>query len=293
MASKSEMARETGLSFPTVTRIVDTLCQSGEVVELGQRDSSGGRPSVVYGLNARFSLFLLIRIDGSEIFWSVMDLAEETLEAGKLLAESGLIEALDELIRQREREYPAVKAISVGFAGMVADGTVVESYLSAEVRGINFLKHFKNLTDTPVQVHNDMNLIALGGWYRSKEKPSSSVSLYLGKATVGAGLVLGGEVWTGAADFAGELGFLPFQKSEINDFLEYYVMLIRTYAVILNPERIVLYENPYIRGRGDEIRKRCAQCLPEKGMPEIGISDEYETDYETGLYAMAKKIMEG
>lgn len=302
MASKSEMTRETGLSFPTVTRIVDALCEDGELVELGRGESTGGRPSAFYGRNTRYTLFLLIRIEGKEISWSVRDLAEQAVEDGKILTESGLVETLDALILQTEEKYPAVKAISIGIAAMVADGMVVESYASAEMKGVDLLKHFRNLTDTPVQVHNDMNLIALGGWHRSKIKPSSSVALYLGKPCMGAGIVVGGEVWPGVTNFAGELGFLPIQQpdgldtdmqADAETVMEYYTALIRIYASVLNPQRVVLYENSIIKGNIDEIRRRCAGYLPEKGMPEIEVSDAYETDYEKGLYAAAGKIMEG
>lgn len=299
-ASKSEMTRETGLSFPTVTRIVDALCESGELIELGQGDSTGGRPSARYGLNFRFSLFLLIRIEGMELSWSIKDLAEEAVEEGNSLAGHGMIEKLDELIRMKEKEYPSIKAISIGIAGMVTDGMVVDSYTSEEMKGINLLTHFKNLTDTPVQLQNDMNLTALGGWWRSKERPTSSVAIYLGKTCFGAGIVLGGEVWAGACDFAGELGYLPsfgqelFRmdgKPKVNEITEHYITLIRIYVSVINPEQIILYENSYIKGEMDEIRKRCVQCLPEKAVPGIELSDNYKADYEKGLYAMARKIM--
>lgn len=301
-ATKSEMVRETGLSFPTITRIVDSLCETGELEDLGQGDSTGGRPSSVYGLNVSFSLFLLIQIEGREISWCVMNLAEQMLDDGKIELIGDLVETLDELICKKEQEYPALRAISIGIAGMVTDGTVVESFAYAELKGLNLPIHFKNLTDLPVEVHNDMDLIALGRWFQIKEKPISSVAIYLGKCGFGAGIILRGEVWRGNGGFAGELGFLPFLEQGTScikhgfsamDVVEYYTRLIQIYAVILNPEQIVLYQNPFIKGRMDEIRQSCCRCIPEKGMPNIELSDDYETDYKKGLYAAAKNLKEG
>lgn len=41
--SKNELARRTGLSFPTVSRIVDDLVEAGEAKETGTAASTGGR----------------------------------------------------------------------------------------------------------------------------------------------------------------------------------------------------------------------------------------------------------
>lgn len=299
-AAKSEIARETGLSFPTVTRIVDAFCDSGEFLELRQGDSTGGRPSSVYGLNPGFSMCLLIGVEGSRLLWYVADLLETVVDSGQITFESGLLEHLDELIRKKQEEYPALKAISIGIAGVVHEGTVVESYAYTDMKGIDMPLHFRNLTDLPVEVNNDINLMALGQWYGCKEKPSSSVSILLGKGGFGAGVILNGEVLRGSSNFAGEVGFLPFPEQKMicaetqspgMDVVEYYARLIQVYAAILNPEQVVLYSNVYIANRVDEVRQSCYRYLPEKGIPYIKLSEQFQEDYEKGLYAIASRMM--
>ena len=54
-ASKSQIARELGLSFPTVGRLIDELCSDGELTGQGAGSSTGGRCACIYELNPLFS----------------------------------------------------------------------------------------------------------------------------------------------------------------------------------------------------------------------------------------------
>lgn len=299
-ASKSEIARETGLSFPTVTRIMDDLCASGEMMDQGQGCSTGGRCANVYSLNPQFSLCLLIQIEGKRVKWVTKDLDGNVITQDMFSLEHSLLERLDHLVSTLETAYPNLKAIVIGIAAMVKGGTIEETIGFPNIKGVDLLHHFKNLTNLPVQIHNDMNLIALGQWYMSKHKVKSSVCIYLGDCGIGAGVILGGEVWYGAGGFSGELDYLPFlgksltlveNNFKIMDVVDYYARLIQIYTVVINPEQVILYNNPYIRGKIDEIRLKCCEYLPQNVVPHIEASDHFQLDYENGLFAKAKKIM--
>ena len=62
--SKNELARRTGLSFPTVSRIVDDLVEAGEAKETGTAASTGGRCAKQYALDPAYRLFLCLRLEG-------------------------------------------------------------------------------------------------------------------------------------------------------------------------------------------------------------------------------------
>jgi hypothetical protein len=299
-ASKSEIARETGLSFPTVTRIMDGLCASGEIIDNGQGNSTGGRCASIYSLNPRYSLCLLIQIEGKKVKWVIKDLEGIVVTMDEFSFEKGLLEGLDNLINKLEKDYPVLKAIVIGIAAMVKGGTVEEATGFKDIKGVDIPLHFRNLTNIPVQIHNDMNLIALGQWYQSKQKAKSSVSIYLGENGLGAGMIIDGEVWCGATDFAGELSYLPLYENtsvwqEENfhniDVVDYYTKLIQIYTIVFNPEQVILYNNIYISDKIDNIRRNCYKFLPSKVVPHIEVSKSYQSDYENGLYAKAKKMM--
>jgi predicted NBD/HSP70 family sugar kinase len=299
-ASKSEIARETGLSFPTVTRIMDALCTTGELFDSGQGNSTGGRCASVYSINSRYSLCLLVQIEGKKVKWVIKDLEGNVVTLNQFMFVSGLLEQLDNLINTLEMDFPALKAIVIGIAAMVKGGTVEEATGFTDIKGVDIPLHFKNLTKIPVQIHNDANLIALGQWYQSKQKAKSTVSIYLGENGLGAGMIIDGEVWRGASDFAGELSYLPLYENtsvwlEENfhdiDVVDYYTKLIQIYTIVFNPEQVILYNNIYISDKIDNIRRNCYKYLPSKVVPHIEVSKNYQSDYEYGLYAKAEKMM--
>jgi len=84
---------------------------------------------------------------------------------------------------------------------------------------------------------------------RCKELPQSTVCIYLGRSGIGAGISIGVNVWQGASEFAGELHYLPINENleyavilfKGVDMVIYYGKIIRSYAALLNPERVVLY----------------------------------------------------
>ena len=61
--SKNELAHRTGLSFPTVGRIVDDMVSSGEAAASGEAASTGGRCATPSRCKAWIFLWL-IRISG-------------------------------------------------------------------------------------------------------------------------------------------------------------------------------------------------------------------------------------
>ena len=61
--SKNELARQTGLSFPTVGRIIDDMVERGEAREAGVAASTGGRCAMRYELDMHYRLFLCLRLE--------------------------------------------------------------------------------------------------------------------------------------------------------------------------------------------------------------------------------------
>ncbi len=299
-SSKSELANSTNLSFPTVTRLLDELCSIGEVQATGQTESTGGRNADLYMLNPDYSMFLLIRMEGKSIYWIIKNLQAETIDCDSFEFTGSILERIDQLIVTLADKYPHLKAIVIGIAAMVSNGTIEETVLMEELKGIHLLLHFQNLTQIPVQLENDMNLLAYGQWYPCRERVHSSVCIYLGKCGFGAGIVLNGAVWKGHSSFAGELGYLPFLKDSnqilhaperYDDVLSYYVKIIQLYIILFNPSLITLYNNPSIDGKIHEIRTLCNKLLPSHALAQIELSDHFAEDYEVGMFATAQQMI--
>lgn len=298
--SKSEIARITGLSFPTVSRAVEDLISSGELIEKGHENSTGGRRAQIYSINPLFSVSLLLRLEGYELHWSINDLGCNCLDSGILPCKNRILHIIDTLIGRVQARYPQLGAIVIGVSGIVNQGIVTSFLGYEELRGVNLLAHFYNKFKIATAVENDIKTAAAGYWaHHENSSFSITVCIYLGQNGIGASTIMNGTVWRGASEFAGELHYLPISDNNLDyakygfngvDMVDYYGKIIRSYAALVNPSRIVLYENAYISEKIDDIRRNCSMNLPVNSIPQIELSSQFIEDYEKGLASIANSL---
>ena len=146
----------------------------------------------------------------------------------------------------------------------------------------------------------DMQVVAAGYAAQYTPAPKAAVCIYIGKLGAGAGIVLDGKVWGGAAGFTGELHYLPIEHNleyaqnhfAGADMSDYFTKVICSCAALINPDRVVLYADPRLADKALQICVSCAQALPELAMPVIELSRSFEQDYIRGLFTLAKKMEE-
>lgn len=298
--SKNELARRTGLSFPTVSRIVDDLVEAGEAKETGTAASTGGRCAKQYALDPAYRLFLCLRLEGRRLSWFVCDLNGTRLEQEEAESTNGILHDIDTLAMRVKARYPQLAAAAMGYDGPLQNGVAAGSVSHPELRGVSLQAHLEHSFGLPVAVERDMYLVSVGCCCRRKQAPKALVCVYLGRSGIGAGAAIGGKAFHGANGFAGELHYLPiknnleYAKSHFAgaDMVAYYMQVIRAYAALLNPDRVVLYDDPLISGKVERIRNACAQTLPPQALPVIELSREFTQDYEAGLCALALGLVE-
>ena len=254
---------------------------------------------MLYRLNPLHAVYLLLTIERGRLRWKLKDLDGRVLAQASRQGEGRLWEAIGETAQSIKELYPQLRAVVIGAAGMVSKGRLMLSEGDQELEGRDLEGFFSEKLEVPVRAVNDMNAAAAGCWIRTGMERGACVCLYLGGNGMGAGIVLDGRVWPGAADFAGELGFLPDMKGKLQPLSdafsargmqEVYRRIIQIYAVLLNPERIVLYTNPFLEGMMEELYEDCSRYLPEYAVPLLELSDSFERDYETGMMEIAGKM---
>jgi predicted NBD/HSP70 family sugar kinase len=217
-ASRSELARMTGLSRTTVATLVSDLQGRGLIVEQADaRQPSGrGRPPVLLRLDAAAGAALGLDFGHRHVRVALADLSstvlaerfvqldvdgapEEALDAAAELASSVLAEADVE----RSRVIGAGMALS---APIDSEKGVVGSTVLPGWAGIQAGEELSRRLEIAVELDNDANLGALAEVSFGAGRGFADVVYVMMSSGIGAGLVLGGRLYHGASGIAGELG---------------------------------------------------------------------------------------
>ncbi len=219
-ATRPNIAKDTGLSKPTVGQALLDLEQHGLVRTVGRTFAGPGRSAVVYEANPSAGYVLGIDIGRELVRIAVADLAGE------------VVAKLDE--RNRSRSANAlVRTVATGaeratrMAGLHRDDIVATAIGSPGVVN-TYSRSFGHVPNLPgwerkgllddleealgpgLVVENDANLAALGEYQAgAAQGVGTFVTLTVGTG-IGLGIVVGGKLFRGAHGAAGEIGYLPF-----------------------------------------------------------------------------------
>lgn len=222
-ATRPQIAKDTGLSKPTVGQALVDLERHNLVRPIGRTTAGPGRSAVVYEPNPAAGYVLGVDIGRERIRAAVADLGGSVVarvdERNRSRSASALVRTVTELASR-----------TVADAGIALTDVVVKVIGSPGVidQRSRVVRHAPNLPGWEsagvldglesslgpvVVVENDANLAALGEHVYGAAK---DVRVFV-CATVGTGVGMGicvdGVLFRGAHGAAGEVGFLPFGQS--------------------------------------------------------------------------------
>lgn len=212
--TRTEIGRLTGLSRTAVTARIAALAKHGLVIEREFAPSTGGRPAAYVSFNADAGVVLSAAIGRSRTRLAVCDLAGNILAAADIEQEPGL--GPDDLMPDVAKRLDALldghRDARIYGIGLSLPGTVdrqrgcsLDSPIMSGWDGVALPPYFAELTDAPVILDNDANVIALAE--RRGERQIFDDLLVLKASTgLGAGIIAGGVLQRGAVHAAGEFG---------------------------------------------------------------------------------------
>jgi predicted NBD/HSP70 family sugar kinase len=223
-ASRPAIARLTGLSQPTVNEIVGSLLQTGYLWEIrpdeGARGHRPGPKPRLVGFCADFGYVLGLDIGANKLLALVADL-EGHLVASERRPVAGLGDSKAVLKTAAAAVRCALKraGVSPGALMAAAVGTpgVVEQpsgrlRLAPQLPGWDGLplgQRIEELLGRPVLVDSEAHLALLAErWLGAIKGADDALYVQLGIG-VGAGILVGGQLYRGATGAAGEIGYLP------------------------------------------------------------------------------------
>jgi predicted NBD/HSP70 family sugar kinase len=215
--SRAVLAQRTGLTKATVANLVDSLIAQGVLLEGAPAAAGLGRPSRSLSFNPDGPVAIGVEINVDYTAVCRVDLTGRIRDQQRLAADNRTSSA-DQLLRGAaslcrplldDLARPAL-GVALAVPGVVsADGEVLRApnlpRLTGELIAAKLAKMLGVTDDLPIIVENEANLGALAQ-LRSAPGEGQDFVYVSGEIGVGAGLVVGGELFRGRNGFAGELG---------------------------------------------------------------------------------------
>ncbi len=227
-ASRADLARLTGLSRSTVSTLVSELQASGLVIDHAPPDDGRapqqGRPPTLLTLDRSAGLVLGIDFGHEQIHVAIADLSRTILaeRTHALDVDRSAASALDvavglsdEVIAAAGADGQRILGAGVGLSGPIdmAAGTVHTGKILPGWAGVRPADELAARLDLPVHLDNDANLGALAEVTLGAGIGARDAMYLMVSGGVGAGLILGGELYRGTGGTAGELGHVLVDES--------------------------------------------------------------------------------
>ncbi|MGJ7045577.1 ROK family transcriptional regulator [Thermoanaerobacterium thermosulfurigenes] len=210
--SRSEIAKITNLTPPTVTNIINKLLEDGLVKEDKLGESSGGRPPVILKINNE-AFDIIVIIIGTDIMEEYLLDAELTIRESKVdNIKKEDSESIFKLLFDRIRHLKDISKKEIAGIGIVVRGPVKSSegisVFSPNIgwRNVPIKDMIEKEFGIPTFVENDVRAMALGEFYNGIAKNVGNVVFLKVGHGIGSTIILDGKIYRGINDMAGEIG---------------------------------------------------------------------------------------
>ncbi len=221
--TRAKILQQTGLSAPTVTRIVESLVQMNLVQTDSIGLSGGGRPPQLVRFSSKENYVIGIDIDATLIRAALSNLAGEfifeihiptNVKDGfdeVMLQVGNMIEKLsDRACKKKFRLW----GVGIAVSGMVNKNSGIIEYSPIfNWKNVNICEALSKYTSLNITLGNVVDLVAVGELlYGVGKAYKNFICLNLGYG-IGAGIIIDGKLFSGTDGFAGEIGHIVVDKN--------------------------------------------------------------------------------
>ena len=219
---RGSIAKETGISAPTVLKIVNFMIENDLVLELGAREGAVGRKPQMLTLNPNALYTIGIVFEGGYIRAGLMNFCSELLHLITIPADSDFCrdarncipQIVQTLVEETGIDAAKLKGIGIGIPGPYDSNTNTVSYapLVGIHQPVNLDWLVEWLTETYhvyVVINNDVNMSVIGEYHARKMVDDDLMYINVGTG-LGAGIILDGKLRSGKNARCGEIGYMTF-----------------------------------------------------------------------------------
>jgi len=271
--SQVEIAACANLQPSTTSNLIRRLKQLGLVQTVGKRESGpqGGKKADLLALRPDYGYFGGIYVKEDEITFSVVDFSGRIVERRRVAVadertEEILGEIVDEIVSCSHR-YPTFHGTGIAVSSIVdLAGEIEESTHFGWSMPRILSEIHRRVPKHPVVVDNDANCAADWDLARDGQRYQNLIHLQVQTSpiTIGAGIVIAGEVYRGIRGAAGEL-LQPDISERSDDLVARIEETVRFVATFMDSEAV------YVAGELDAATvKRLSGWAEELGatMPQ-------------------------
>ncbi|MCF7824730.1 MAG: ROK family protein [Candidatus Marinimicrobia bacterium] len=227
--SRSDVAREMGVSKVIIGGIVKRLLETNILFEIGKGQSTtqGGRRPVMLEFNADAGLAIGIEVHLHRANILITNMNAEILHERAVKFQdnsnpeailSRIVKAIQRLVSDNEKIL-SILGVGLALPGLInyEDGSISTSHSLKSWEGFPIKKYFEDALDTTVYIENDVKAITLGEFHWGAGLDTKNVVyIWLGEG-IGAGIIINGEIYRGITASAGEVGYTMIAVKGINE----------------------------------------------------------------------------
>lgn len=221
--SRAELARQMGLSRAAITAIVNDLIERNLLRETESQLSASGRRPISLDVNPQAGLVVGIDMGATHLDMVLADFSGRVVHeiqdndfrvtVGPAVCLPMVNEQMRRLLHEAGIGVEQVMAIGMGVPGPVQAGAGMVSAPPIMPGWDNYpiQQQLQEMWHLPVVLDNDADLGALGEWAYGAGRNEQHLAYIKVGSGIGAGLLFNGQIYRGAAGYAGEIGHITIR----------------------------------------------------------------------------------
>ena len=216
LCTRAEIAKLTGLTQASITKIVSSLIDMGIVLEVGSVKGEGNRRAIGLRLNSEENRVIGIKFSRWLIEAGVFDISgknysRDSFEFDMNEDPAKVLSKLKSNIHEMLEKHKNIVAVGMAVPGpyLRQEGHIAIVTRMSKWHDVDFVKEFKDEFSRPFFIEQDANSGAMAEWwFGNHEKPMESLAYMLVGEGVGSGIVENEKLILGKLGAASEVGHM-------------------------------------------------------------------------------------
>jgi len=302
--SASQIQKATSLSIVTVNAVINDMIKDKEILISNEGTQSPvGRPAAIYEYNKLFICGCILYAYEKESYFVVKTVVTNSFGNYIYEKEEHINEVNDSILvnilESLSKTYPTIRVLTLGFPGFEHNKVIHSSDFIKNIEE-GFVEKIEKHFGLKVVYVNEINA-ATYGYYKSESLSTENiVGLFFPKHfPPGSGIIIGGNIYTGAMNFAGEVchirASIPWNKlykSSYQEIITQIGELLSVIICVLAPDTIVLYSEYINDNIVNELRLLCNEKYGAYYIPKIELCNTLDQNINKGLLIITQKNIE-